>query len=116
MIKAIAQIRIDSNQSVQLLYNMASDPWAEVEFTKLIVCNTSGGAAQFRLYYNPEGRSFGSGNELWYDEGSEIAAGGTFELDLEGTGVSDNDASIGIRSLRNNVLTATLFGNIKQEK
>jgi len=106
----IAQKRLTTDNMTTLFQLSTRPTWKGVDITRLIVCNTGGESASFRLYFDNNGKNYSSGKELFWDEGSEIEAGGSFSDTLGGIGMRESAGSFGIKASRNNMLTVSLWG------
>ena len=82
-----------------------------VEITRIVVCNTSGSAATFRLFHDQGGETFDQSNALRYDVS---LAGGEFAEVIggsQGAGLQmEVGDAIGVRSSVNDALTFTAYG------
>lgn len=87
------------------LYSPASGVEARVNI--VVVCNTTGSAATFRIFHDDTGSAWGTGKALCYDE--SVAANTTVKKAL---GIAMNDASgyLGVRSDTAGALTFTAYG------
>ena len=82
-----------------------------VEITRIIVVNTSGGAATFRLFHDVGGSTYDESNALRWDV--SLAAGEFAEIigSSEGAGLQlEVGDTIGIRTSVANALTFTAYG------
>ena len=81
------------------------------EITRIVICNTTGTAATFRLFHDDDGSTYDQGSALYYDK--SIAANDTFEWANE-SGMSGiaiaKDGTLGIRSGTADALNFSIYG------
>jgi len=84
-------------------------PGANVEttITSIIVCNTSGAAATYRIFHDHNGTTYDQTTALFYD--IAIAADTTHILDVF-IAADDENGNLAVRTSVANALTFTVYG------
>ncbi len=103
--KVLAQLR-PADTNAASLYSPPDN--RAVELTKLVICNTTGSAATFRVFLDDNGTTYDQTTALIYDP--EIGGNLTWEQDLEGWGMVDTTGNLAVRTGTADALTFTLFG------
>ena len=101
-----AQLRENSTSAVEL-YSPPGTGFKRADALILLVCNTSGAAATYRIFFDESGALRDESKALYWDRA--IAADVTHTLSLPP--LIDHNGSIGVRSSVANALTYTLQGN-----
>lgn len=81
------------------------------EITRIVVCNTSVGSANFSLFHDDDGTSYGAGTALYW--ANALAAGATQVIDFQaaGGGLSIKvGGTLGIQTSVASALTFTIYG------
>ena len=80
------------------------------EITRVVVCNTTGGAVSASLYHDDDGSTFDATTALM--EAASIAANDRIEIAMRvGSGIMvRKDGQIGVKTSSANALTFTLYG------
>ena len=104
-LKVLAQLR-PANTNAASLYSPPDN--RAVKLTKLIICNTTGSAATFRVFLDDDGTTYDQTTALMYDP--QIGGNLTWEQDLEGWGMVVTAGNLAVRTGTANALTFTLFG------
>ncbi len=87
------------------LYSPAAS--TEVMILSILVCNTTGSAATFRLFIDDDGTTYDQTTALYYDV--SVAANTTLQIDLKLT-MDDSSGNLAVQTGTNNALTFTAFG------
>lgn len=103
--KQLGQLR-PSNTTAVSIYAIADHYRTEIR--TIIVCNTSGSAAKFRLFHDENGTTYDETTALYWD--FSIATGDmlviTDEIWIDGR----NDGNIAVRTDTNSAFTFTIYG------
>lgn len=80
------------------------------EITRIIICNTTGTAANYSLYHDDDGSTFDATTALY--ETVSLAANSTVDISAElGAGLMvSKDGQIGVKTGTANALTFTIYG------
>lgn len=73
---------------------------------RVVICNTSAGAAAFRLYHDDDGTTYDEGTQLYHDQ--TVTA--TMTRVLEDEIYIDSSGNIAVRSDVTSALTFTFYG------
>ncbi len=106
--KLLGQAR-PANTTAVTIYSPPVNVWTEI--TKVIICNTSGSSAKFRLFLDDDGTTYDQTTALYYD--AVVAADDTIEVPSQGNnGFFMNIAAgnLAVRTDTNNALTFSVFG------
>lgn len=85
------------------------------EITRVVVCNTTGTAATFRLCHDQGGETYDESNALYWDK--NVPANDSIEIKAEaqGSGLQmEGTDGLGIRSGTISALTFTAYGQTEQ--
>jgi len=102
--KQLGQVRPSGTSAVSLYSPADSVTWVA---KNLMVCNTSGASATFRVFHDEDGTTYSEATALFWD--APIAADETIILTglLSGFTAAGN---VGVRTSVANALTFTLYG------
>ena len=80
------------------------------EITKIVICNTTGSGATFRIFHDDDGSTFDQTTALYYD--TAIGANATTVIDAQPNSglMVRNGGQIAVRSGTGNALNFTLYG------
>lgn len=112
MIEGAQGSRLFNTRPTDTADTLAFTATLNTELTKLLVCNTTGGAVTFRFYHLPEGVAVSSLDyALWYDK--SVAANDTFifggETGNGGIQLEEGDTIL-VRSATANALAFQGYG------
>lgn len=82
-----------------------------IEISLVVVCNTTGSAAAFRLFHDESGSTYDESNALYWDK--SVSANDTLFIKPESIGsgfMLNKDDTLGIRTDTANALTITVYG------
>lgn len=86
-----------------------------VEVTRIVVCNTSGAIATFRLFHDQGGTTYDQSNALFYDKDVPISDSVEIKAESQGAGFQmEIGDSIGVRSSVADALTFTAYGQTEK--
>ncbi len=83
----------------------------QTEFTHIVICNTTGTAATYRIFHDDDGSTFDQSTALYYD--ASIAANSTLRItaDTINSGISiKKGGQLAVRSSTASALTFTGYG------
>lgn len=111
--KQLGQLR-PANTTAASLYSPGSN--MDVHITLLIVCNTTGSAATFRLFHDEDGTTYDATTALYYDK--SVSNGDVVVIsynDNNGIWMGNSSGNLAVRTDTGNALTFTVYGkeNIK---
>lgn len=104
--KQLAQARENSTNAVSV-YSPGS--LEEVDDIRIVLCNTSGAGATFRLFHDSDGTTYDESTALAWDE--NLGDGTPREINL-GMKMNDSSGNIAYRSSVANAITCTVYGKI----
>ncbi len=102
--KQLGQLR-PANTTAATLYSPGASTTAIIK--SIVVCNTSGSAATFRIFLDDNGTTYDQTTALFYD--IAIAADTTIQIDTY-YAMNDSTGNLAVRTSVNNALTFTCFG------
>ena len=102
--KQLGQLR-PANTTAASLYSPASGVTTIIK--AIIVCNTSGSAATFRIFLDDDGTTYNQTTALFYDVA--LAADTTIQIDTY-YAMNDNSGNLAVRTNTNNAITFSCFG------
>lgn len=102
--KQLGQLRPANTTAASLYSPPAATTWVG---KNLMVCNTSGASATFRVFHDEDGTTYDETTALFWD--APIAAGETIILTGLLAGFTDA-GNVGVRSSAANAITFTLYG------
>ncbi|PIW20805.1 MAG: hypothetical protein COW34_01000, partial [Armatimonadetes bacterium CG17_big_fil_post_rev_8_21_14_2_50_66_6] len=103
--RVLSQVRPSGTAAVAA-YTLAANRSAIV--TGVVVANTTGIAATFRLFFHATGATYDQTTALFYDK--QVAANDSFHLIDLSWGLATAGGSIGVRTDTIDALTFTFFG------
>ncbi len=102
--KQLGQLR-PANTTAASLYSPASST-TTIAYS-LIVCNTSGASAKYRIFHDDNGTTYDQTTALFYD--IALAADTTDVIEIK-ISANDSTGNIAVRTDTNSALTFTLYG------
>ena len=102
--RQLAQAR-PSDTAAASLYSPDDGVHATVK--KVIVCNTSGAAALYRLFHDDDGTTYDQTTALRYDKTVQANDFADVELDID---MANSSGNLAIRTSVNSALTFTAYG------
>ena len=102
--KHLAQLR-PANTTAASLYSVAASTTAIAK--SLVICNTSGAKATFRVFFDDNGTTYDETTALFWDH--PIAANTTVQIDTYWPS-SDSTGNYGVKTSVADALTFSLFG------
>jgi len=81
-----------------------------VQVVSLLVCNTTGTAATFRIFHDDDGTTYDETTSLFFDE--SCPANQTRKVIEEDVWMSNSSGNIAVATGTNSALTFTLYGRI----
>lgn len=113
----LAQLRPANTTAATLVSAPSAARGVRLSVVRIVVCNTSGAAATFRIFHDDDGVTYDQSNALFYD--APIGAGETLEILAHspsgGYGVKPGGA-IGVRTSVNSALTFSCYGTTGQAR
>ncbi len=103
--KQLGQARENSTDAVPV-YSPPTGIIATI-VTSILVCNTTGSAAKYRLFHDNNGTTFDESTALFFD--ATIAANTTVDLEIF-LAMDDSDGNLAYRTDTANALTITVYG------
>lgn len=85
---------------------------ARAEILQIVVCNTTGSAATFRIFHDDDGSTYNQTTALYYDK--TVAANDTLRIwpnKSPGFAMANPDGNLAVRSGTSDALTFTVYGN-----
>jgi|TARA_R100001244_G_scaffold124675_2_gene94550 hypothetical protein len=82
------------------------------EILQILVCNTSGSAATFRIFHDDNGTTYDQTTALYYDK--SVNADDTLRIwpnKPPGFAMYNTDGNLAVRTSSGNALTFTVYGN-----
>ncbi len=107
--KQLGQAR-PANTTAASVYSPADGVTAELD--TIVICNTSGSTATFRLFHDDDGTTYDETTALYWDV-SATAASRSIEIDLS-LYMGNADGNLAIRTGTGNALTFTVYGRETQ--
>lgn len=116
-VELLAQSRPANTTAATLIAAPTAARGIRLSVTRLVVCNTSGAAATFRVFHDDDGTTYDQTTALFYD--CPIGAGETIEVLAHspsgGYGVKPGGA-LGVRTSVNSALTFSCYGTTGQAR
>ena len=106
--KQLAQVRPANTTAVSAY---SPDPSIKTEVLMIMVCNTTGSSATFRLFHDVDGTTYDETTALYWD--NSVNANASVQISYEeGSGLWLNNAAgnVAVRSGTGSALTFTLYG------
>lgn len=103
--KQLGQSRPPTAATPVSLYSPATG--VETRVAVLVICNTTGTLAKFRVFHDDNGTTYDQSTALYYDE--EVAANTTVRKS-PGIDMDDASGNLAVESDTNNALTFTAYG------
>lgn len=89
----------------------------QTEITRIVVANTSGGAATFRIFHDDDGSTYDQTTALYYDIAAAADTTYTIEAAGQGTGLFvAPTGTIGVRTSVNSAFTFSLYGRVRESR
>lgn len=104
ILKQLGQLR-PANTTAASLYSPGASTEAVIQ--TIIVCNTSGAAATYRIFVDDDGTTYDQTTALYYD--IPLAADATDNIEVK-IAMNDTNGNLAVRTSVNNAITFTAFG------
>ncbi len=103
--KQLGQARPSGSATPESIYSPAAG--VETRVSSIVICNTTGSEAKFRVFHDEPGTDYDQDTALHYDEA--LAGNATVRKNL-GIDMTDSGGNLAVESDTGNALTFTVYG------